>query len=116
MFKITGTVKSVGPTEQVTEKFTKRMFVIEEKSSMYPQTIEFQTKQDKTSILDGISEGEEVEISFNIQGREWTNPQGEVKIFNTLDAWRVETVGGSSTATATSSAPVAEEEGDELPF
>ena len=80
-------------TVQVTEKFAKREFVINDASSMYPQDILFQSVQDKCSMLDGYTEGDNVEVSFNLRGREWTSPQGEVKYFNTLDAWRIEKVG-----------------------
>ena len=93
MFKLTGTVKVIKDTVQVTEKFAKREFVINDASSMYPQDILFQSVQDKCSMLDGFSEGDNVEVSFNLRGREWTSPQGEVKYFNTLDAWRIEKVG-----------------------
>jgi hypothetical protein len=77
----------------VTDKFAKREFVITDTSSMYPQEIMFQAVQDKCSMMDGVTEGEQVEVSFNLRGREWTSPQGEVKYFNTLDAWRIEKVG-----------------------
>lgn len=93
MFKLTGTLKVIKDTVQVTEKFSKREFVVSENSSMYPQEIIFQAAQDKCSMLDGFTEGEQVEVSFNLRGREWTSPQGEVKYFNTLDAWRIEKVG-----------------------
>lgn len=93
MFKLTGTVKVIKDTVQVTEKFAKREFVINDASSMYPQDILFQSVQDKCSMLDGYTEGYNVEVSFNLRGREWTSPQGEVKYFNTLDAWRIEKVG-----------------------
>jgi hypothetical protein len=93
MFKLTGTVKVIKDTVQVSEKFAKREFVINDASSMYPQDILFQSVQDKCSMLDGYTEGENVEVSFNLRGREWTSPQGEVKYFNTLDAWRIEKVG-----------------------
>ncbi|MDB4075382.1 MAG: hypothetical protein ACJASQ_000402 [Crocinitomicaceae bacterium] len=128
MFKLTGTVKVIKDTVQVTEKFAKREFVINDASSMYPQDIMFQSVQDKCSMLDGYSEGENVEVSFNLRGREWTSPQGEVKYFNTLDAWRIEKVGqgmpqgGPSdmnldpvpVATPTASTDAAED--DDLPF
>jgi len=76
-------------------------------------------------MLDGINEGEQVEVSFNLRGREWTSPQGEVKYFNTLDAWRIEKVGqgmpqgGPSdmnldAAPATASTESADD--DDLPF
>jgi hypothetical protein len=28
-------------------------------------------------------------LSINLRGREWTNPHGEVKVFNTLQCWKV---------------------------
>jgi len=30
-----------------------------------------------------------VRVSFNLKGREWTNKEGEVKTFNTLQAWAI---------------------------
>lgn len=93
MFKLTGTIKVINDTQQVTEKFAKREFVVTESSSMYPQDIMFQATQDKCAILDGFQVQDQVEVSFNLRGREWTSPQGEVKYFNTLEAWRVEKVG-----------------------
>jgi hypothetical protein len=90
MFKLTGTVKVVNSTVQVSEKFSKREFVVTDTTSMYPQDILFQATQDKCSLLDAVQPGEQVEVSFNLRGREWTSPQGEVKYFNTLEAWRIE--------------------------
>ena len=133
MFKLTGTVKLIKETVQVTEKFAKREFVINDASSMYPQDILFQSVQDKCSMLDGFQENDQVEVSFNLRGREWTSPQGEVKYFNTLDAWRIEKVAqgmpqeGPSdmnldpmpSTPAPESTPAAEstsEDDDDLPF
>ena len=93
MFKLTGTVKVVNPTVQVSEKFSKREFVVTDTTSMYPQDILFQATQDKCSLLDTVQPGEQVEVSFNLRGREWTSPQGEIKYFNTLEAWRIEKAG-----------------------
>jgi hypothetical protein len=92
MFKLTGTIKLINPTQQVTEKFSKRDFVVTETSSMYPQDILFQATQDKCALLDSFQPNELVEVSFNLRGREWTSPQGEIKYFNTIDAWRIERV------------------------
>lgn len=90
MFKLTGSVKMVGNTVQVSEKFSKREFVVTDASGMYPQDIMFQATQDKCALLDGYHVGDQVEVSFNLRGREWTSPAGEVKYFNTLEAWRIE--------------------------
>ena len=93
MYKLAGTVKVVNPTVQVSEKFSKREFVISDTSGMYPQDILFQLTQDKCTLLDGVNMNDQIEVSFNLRGREWTNPQGEVKYFNSLDAWRIDKVG-----------------------
>lgn len=92
MFKIEGVIKVVKDTVQVTEKFAKREFVVTDSDSMYPQDISFQSVQDKCAMLDGFKEGDNVEVSFNLRGREWTSPRGETKYFNTLDAWRIEKI------------------------
>jgi len=96
MYKLNGIVKVVNPTVQVSEKFSKREFVVTDASSMYPQDISFQATQDKCALLDGIQVNDQIEVTFNIRGREWTSPQGEVKYFNSLDAWRIEKVGATS--------------------
>ena len=90
MFKLNGTLKVVKDTIQVSDKFSKREFVLTDASTMYPQDISFQLTQDKCSMLDNFMEGQEVEVSFNLRGREWTSPQGEVKFFNSLEAFRIE--------------------------
>jgi hypothetical protein len=96
MFKLTGTVKLINETQQISEKFSKREFVISETSSMYPQDILFQATQDKCSLLDSVKVQDQIEVSFNLKGREWTSPTGEVKHFNTLEAWRIEKAGQGS--------------------
>ncbi|SRR5690606_26555799 len=128
MFKLTGTLKVIKDTVQVTEKFSKREFVVSENSSMYPQDIIFQAAQDKCSMLDGFTENDQVEVSFNLRGREWTSPQGEVKYFNTLDAWRIEKVGQGmpqggpsdmnldSTPSSAPQVNTQSDEDDDLPF
>lgn len=130
MFKLQGTVKVLYPTVQVSEKFSKREFVVTESSGMYPQDILFQLTQDKCALLDGYNVNDGVEVSFNLRGREWTSPQGEVKYFNSLEAWRIDRLGAANTGmpasgpTAMNLAPVTaasaemtvEKEDDDLPF
>jgi hypothetical protein len=113
--QLKGTVKLINETVEVSDKFKKREFVVTTNDEMYPQDIMFQAAQDKCSMLDAITEGDTVEVSFNLRGREWTNPQGEVKYFNTLDAWRVEKTDGNVTKAEPKQAEATEEE-DDLPF
>ena len=80
-------------TKDITATFRKREFVVEYASNpMYPQYINFQLIQDKVDLLEPFQEGEMLNVEFDLRGREWTSPQGEVKYFNSLDAWRLSPV------------------------
>ncbi len=92
---VTGILKVKGQTQQVSEKFKKREIVITDNSSQYPQHISFQLTQDKCSIIDNYNVGDEIKVHFNLRGREWTSPQGEIKYFNSLEAWKIEKGAGS---------------------
>ena len=124
MFTISGIVKVKNDTQQISDKFKKREFVVTDASGNYPQDILFQLTQDRTGLLDDINENDVVNVTFNIRGREWTSPKGEVKYFNSLDVWKVEKSqgGGSPTppdiepASSDSAETLVEEGDDDLPF
>ncbi|GGG36869.1 hypothetical protein GCM10011414_02810 [Croceivirga lutea] len=69
--------------------FRKRELVITTEEQ-YPQHILVEFVQDKTNLLDNFQVGQMVKVSINIRGREWVNPQGETKYFNSIQGWRVE--------------------------
>lgn len=92
--EVTGILKAKFDTNVVSERFKKRDFVLTiEPGSPYPQHVTFQLVQDKVTLIDNVNAGDEIKVLFNLKGREWTSPQGEVKYFNTIDAWRIEKVG-----------------------
>ncbi len=93
---VTGTLKIKNPEMQVSDKFKKREFVLTDNSSQYPQHISFQLTQDKCSILDNYNVGDTLKVHFNLRGREWTDREGKVKYFNSLEAWRIENVSAGS--------------------
>ena len=87
---ITGTIKEIFKTIQVSENFKKREFVITDNTNTkYPQYVSFQLTQDKCAILDGFKIGDTVTVNYNLRGRAWTSTQGEIKYFNTLEAWKI---------------------------
>jgi hypothetical protein len=94
MMKVQGKLKLKIDTQVVSEKFSKREFVLTT-NDQYPQDILFQLTQEKCNLLDGININQEIEVSFNLRGREWTSLQGEIKYFNTLEAWKIDTVNGT---------------------
>lgn len=94
--EITGKVIVKNDTKIVSEKFKSRDFVIETEDK-YPQKISFQLAQDKVSHLDKVNVGDTICVHFNVRGREWKSPQGEVKYFNTLDAWNIDGITKANT-------------------
>jgi hypothetical protein len=94
MLSFKGTIKLVFDTVQVSDRFKKREFVITETGSPYPQEVIFQLSQEKVDLVNEFKIGEEVEVSFNLRGRAWTNPKdGVTRYFNSLEAWRITRVG-----------------------
>lgn len=120
--EITGRLKVKGNVQQVSDKFKKREFVLTDNSSQYPQYILFELTQDKCPLLDNFNEGDEVKVFFNLRGREWTNKEGQVKYFNSLQAWKMEKMGSNApgnTADSFSEVPppsYSSNEPDDLPF
>ena len=119
MYTLKGEIKTIKETQAITDSFKKREFVITDASGQYPQIIMFQSVQDRCEMLDNFNTGDMVEVFFNLRGREWTSPQGDVRVFNTLDAWKVTaiTAGGAAAPTTAGNAETfVAESGDDLPF
>ena len=95
MYVMKGVVKVVKDTIQISEKFSKREFVVTDNGGLYPQDVLFQLTKDKCLLGDSLSVGDEIEVRFNLNGKEWTNANGEVKYFNSLDAWSVSKSGSA---------------------
>ena len=84
-------IKRIGKIETFGDKgFKVCKFIVETTDEQYPQTLELQCTQEKAdNLIKFNSVGDVVDCSINLRGREWTNPQGEVKVFNTIEAWKV---------------------------
>ena len=73
--ELNGTIKMIGQTTQVSEKFAKREFVVMvDTETQYPQAIPVQFTQDKCSLLDGFQVGQNVKVSCNLRSSEWFKP------------------------------------------
>lgn len=111
--KVTGKVIAIKQTQVVSDKFKKRVIWIETQDQ-YQQRLELQFVQDKVNILDNYAKDDIVEISFNLRGRSWQNKEGEAKVFNTLQAWKISKVKQVSQPEQFTSAMTSEK--DDLPF
>ena len=121
--EVIGKVKLIGEVQTFgSNGFQKRELVVTT-DDQYPQMINIEFQQDKTDLLNNYKVGQDVKVSINLRGREWINPQGEAKYFNSIVGWRIENL---SQASAGGNLPpvdqfepaskVTDEEPDDLPF
>lgn len=122
---VKGKVVEVFDTQNISNSFKKREFVLEyAENPQYPEFLKFEMIQDKCSLLDSIKPGETVDVYFNLKGRKWNDPNGGVKYFNSLQAWKLEKdaaqPSGPSPAPGTEHMEepgwIADNEDDDLPF
>ena len=121
--RINGKILEIKETQQISDTFKKRMFVVEYAENIqYPEYITFELVQDRCTLIDGFQIGQEVEVSYNLKGRKWTNPEGETRYFNTLQAWRIEALGKEKFQSIDQDSPIqqapeiASDIEDDLPF
>ncbi|MEX2481895.1 MAG: DUF3127 domain-containing protein [Gammaproteobacteria bacterium] len=92
-----GRLHAVFDTKQITERFSKREFVLEiAENANYPQYVAFELTGDRVGEIDAFKVGDTLEVEFSLRGREWTSRTGEVKYFNSLDVRNVQAAGGGS--------------------
>ena len=87
--EVVGKVKVVGATQEVSASYKKRELVVTTQEQ-YPQHIAIEFAKDKVNLLDALQVGQEVVVHINLWGREWINPQGETKYFNSIKGWKIE--------------------------
>ena len=90
--ELQGKIKMIGETQIFgTNGFRKRELVVTT-AEQYPQHILIEFVQDKCDVLNGYKVNDSVDVGINLRGRDWVNPQGETKYFNSIQGWRIEKV------------------------
>ena len=107
-FSISGSVYHVGEEQSFSDKFKKRDLVIEVEDGNYKQIVKFQLINERCDLADKLRAGQDVEVSFNLQGREY-NKDGKTSYFTNLTAWRVKKVGDSEAPAPTQNRVTLEE-------
>ena len=88
--EITGKIKWIDEVKTYgSNGFRKREIVITTQEQ-YPQNIIIEFVQDKCELLDSYQIGQDVRIGINLRGREWVNPEGQTKYFNSIQGWRID--------------------------
>lgn len=94
--EVQGKIKMIGETQTFGNNGFRKREIVVTTEEQYPQHIMIEFVQDKTDLLNNYSAGQNVKISINLRGREWVNPQGETKYFNSIQGWRIESLESSS--------------------
>ena len=80
----------IGELRTLKNDFKIIEFVVKTDDGDYPQLLSLQSTGDKAdNVLKFNKVGQRVDVSVNLRGREWINPEGVVKYFNTIEAWKV---------------------------
>ena len=88
--EVTGKIKLINETQTFgTSGFRKRELVVTT-NEQYPQMLMVEFVQDKCDLLNSYAVGQDVKVSINLRGREWINPEGVAKYFNSVQGWRIE--------------------------
>lgn len=125
--EIVGFLKEIYETKDVGSNGFQMRECVVSTDEAYPQHILIQFTQDKCNLLASYRKGEKVKVDINLRGREWVNPQGETKYFNSIQGWRISSI---QHPVAPAPAPVqtqtnpqqmggplpGEDEADDLPF
>lgn len=118
--EVIGKVKVINETVNVSASFKKRELVVTTEEQ-YPQHISIQFNQDTCDVLNNYKVGDSVKVSINLRGKEWVNPQGETKYFNSIEGWRIEKTESEESnnlkpVKGTPESKVTEEDLQDLPF
>jgi len=101
MNELTGIIKAIGQTQQISATFEKRELVIEVTEGEYSNVGVFEAVQDKCGVLDGFKVGQLVTVAFFWSGRTdpWVDPKtGNERYFNSLKVASINAVGSQQQA------------------
>ena len=94
--EISGKIKWIDETKTYGNNGFRKREVVVTTEEQYPQHILVEFIQDKCELLNSYQVGQTVTIGINLRGREWVNPQGETKYFNSIQGWRIEAQGDAN--------------------
>ena len=119
--EIIGKIKLINETQTFgSSGFRKRELVVTT-NEQYPQMILVEFVQDKCDLLDNYQVGQNVKIGINLRGKEWINPGGVAKYFNSIQGWFIDEIKGAPKEAVPPSGfekaePITGENDDDLPF
>lgn len=102
-FEVTGEIFQIFEPQILSDKFTKREFVLAITDGEYTNYPKFEFNGINCEKLNGFGVGQTVKVHFNLRGKPYTK-EGKTMYFTTLLAWKLELL-----------KDVGPDEGDEFP-
>lgn len=85
MFTLTGYLHEIFGTHQISDRFTKREFVLETQDEQSTEHIKFQLVQDNVMLIEPFKVGDKINVDFKPRGRGF-NKNGMMLYFTNLEA------------------------------
>ncbi|MCA9036286.1 MAG: DUF3127 domain-containing protein [Planctomycetaceae bacterium] len=97
---VTGKVHLIEETKTYGQKgFRKRLIVLEQNNGRFTNYIPLELVQDGCDRADTLNVGDEVSVSYRLNGRKWQrDPQSEVKFFLSAEATNFQVLSGGGSA------------------
>jgi hypothetical protein len=95
MHELSGTVKVIFEEQTFASGFNKIEFVVTDDADKYPQSIKFECVKDKVELVNKLTVGDKVKVTFDLRGNEYNG-----KYYVNLAAWKVETLAAAPTGAA----------------
>lgn len=101
--QVTGRLIYIGQPQEIPSKsggnpFVKREFILDATTydpytgerSQYENVLPLEVSGDKCAELDQFRTGDVITVSFSLQGREWTNQDGQLKRMVSIRCYKLE--------------------------
>jgi len=116
--EVSGKIKFLNLNQKISDNYQKSEVVVTT-DEQYPQHILIEFGGQKSDLLDKYNLGDNVKVSINLRGREWVNPNGETRYFNSIQGWRIEKMAAEAHSAPMPTAPATnlnEDEPDDMQF
>ena len=113
---VKGVIHNIGETQSIGQKgFRKRLVALEQDNGRYTNYVPIEFTSDDCDLVDDLNVGDEVEITFHINGRKWQkDPAAPVQYFCALQAQKWVVL--MSVGVSDGSEPMEANPEDEQPF
>lgn len=85
--QLNGIIKNIYETEQVSDKFKKRTFVLATYKGDFENLIALEATQDRVNMLDNVNIGDSVTAHIDVRSREYNG-----KWYTQVQCWKIDTV------------------------